>query len=407
MKCRHCETPLQHGFLDLGFAPPSNAYLSAADLTQPEKYYPLRLLVCDACWLVQTEDYAQADELFNADYAYFSSTSSGWLEHARRYAEQTIEALKLTPKSLVVEVASNDGYLLKNYVAAGIPCLGIEPTASTAAAAEKLGIPVLREFFGEALGRRLAAADQQADLIAGNNVYAHVPDINDFTRGLKALLKPAGCITLEFPHLLQLLAQTQFDTVYHEHFSYLSLYTVERIFAAAGLRVWQVDTVPTHGGSLRIYGCHAEDGRTEHASVAAVREQEIQCGLRELATYSAFQARADRVKDGLVAFLIEAKRDGKSVAAYGAAAKGNTLLNYAGVKPDLLPFVCDAAVAKQNKFMPGSHIPIFAPAELASRRPDYLVILPWNIATEVRQQNAALAQQGTRFVTAVPELKIL
>ena len=407
MKCRHCETPLQHGFLDLGFAPPSNAYLSAADLTQPEKYYPLRLLVCDACWLVQTEDYAQADELFNADYAYFSSTSSGWLEHARRYAEQTIEALKLTPKSLVVEVASNDGYLLKNYVAAGIPCLGIEPTASTAAAAEKLGIPVLREFFGEALGRRLAAADQQADLIAGNNVYAHVPDINDFTRGLKALLKPAGCITLEFPHLLQLLAQTQFDTVYHEHFSYLSLYTVERIFAAAGLRVWQVDTVPTHGGSLRIYGCHAEDGRTEHASVAAVREQEIQCGLRELATYSAFQARADRVKDGLVAFLIEAKRDGKSVAAYGAAAKGNTLLNYAGVKPDLLPFVCDAAVAKQNKFMPGSHIPILAPAELASRRPDYLVILPWNIATEVRQQNAALAQQGTRFVTAVPELKIL
>ena len=407
MKCRHCETPLQHGFLDLGFAPPSNAYLSAADLTQPEKYYPLRLLVCDACWLVQTEDYAQADELFNADYAYFSSTSSGWLEHARRYAEQTIEALELTPKSLVVEVASNDGYLLKNYVAAGIPCLGIEPTASTAAAAEKLGIPVLREFFGEALGRRLAAADQQADLIAGNNVYAHVPDINDFTRGLKALLKPAGCITLEFPHLLQLLAQTQFDTVYHEHFSYLSLYTVERIFAAAGLRVWQVDTVPTHGGSLRIYGCHAEDGRTEDASVAAVREQEIQCGLRELATYSAFQARADRVKDGLVAFLIEAKRDGKSVAAYGAAAKGNTLLNYAGVKPDLLPFVCDAAVAKQNKFMPGSHIPIFAPAELASRRPDYLVILPWNIATEVRQQNAALAQQGTRFVTAVPELKIL
>jgi SAM-dependent methyltransferase len=407
MKCRHCEAPLQHGFLDLGFAPPSNAYLNADDLYRPEKYYPLRLLVCDACWLVQTEDYAQADDLFSADYAYFSSTSSGWLEHARRYAEQTIEALELTPKSLVVEVASNDGYLLKNYVAAGIPCLGIEPTSSTAAASEKHGVPVLREFFGEALGRRLAAADQQADLIAGNNVYAHVPDINDFTRGLKALLKPAGCITLEFPHLLQLIGQTQFDTVYHEHFSYLSLYTVERIFAAAGLRVWQVDTLPTHGGSLRIYGCHAEDERTEYASVAAVREQENHGGLRELATYRAFQARADRVKDGLVAFLIEAKREGKSVAAYGAAAKGNTLLNYAGVKPDLLPFVCDAAVAKQNKFMPGSHIPIFAPAELASRRPDYLVILPWNIATEVQQQNAALAQQGTRFVTAVPELKIL
>ena len=407
MKCRHCEAPLQHGFLDLGFAPPSNAYLNADDLYRPEKYYPLRLLVCDACWLVQTEDYAQADDLFGADYAYFSSTSSGWLEHARRYAEQTIEALELTPKSLVVEVASNDGYLLKNYVAAGIPCLGIEPTASTAAVAEKLGIPVVREFFGEALGRRLVAADQQADLIAGNNVYAHVPDINDFTRGLKALLKPAGCITLEFPHLLQLMAQTQFDTVYHEHFSYLSLYTVERIFAAAGLRVWQVETLPTHGGSLRVYGCHAEDARAVDASVVAVRERESQGGLRELATYRAFQARADRVKDGLLAFLIEAKRDGKTVAAYGAAAKGNTLLNYAGVKPDLLPFVCDAAVAKQNKFMPGSHIPILAPAELASRRPDYLVILPWNIATEVRQQNAALAQQGMRFVTAVPELKIL
>lgn len=407
MKCRHCEKPLQHGFLDLGFAPPSNAYLNADDLYRPEKYYPLRLLVCDACWLVQTEDYAQADDLFSADYAYFSSTSSGWLEHARRYAEQTIEALELTPKSLVVEVASNDGYLLKNYVAAGIPCLGIEPTASTAAVAEKLGIPVLREFFGEALGCRLAAADQQADLIAGNNVYAHVPDINDFTRGLKALLKPAGCITLEFPHLLQLMAQTQFDTVYHEHFSYLSLYTVERIFAAAGLRVWQVETLPTHGGSLRVHGCHAEAARAVDASVVAVRERESQGGLRELATYRAFQARADRVKDGLLAFLIEAKRDGKTVAAYGAAAKGNTLLNYAGVKPDLLPFVCDAAVAKQNKFMPGSHIPILAPAELASRRPDYLVILPWNIATEVRQQNAALTQQGMRFVTAVPELKIL
>ena len=405
MKCRHCETPLQHGFLDLGFAPPSNAYLNAGDLNRPEKYYPLRLLVCNTCWLVQTEDYAQADELFSADYAYFSSTSSGWLEHARRYAEQTIKALELTPKSLVVEVASNDGYLLKNYVAAGIPCLGIEPTASTAAAAEKLGIPVLREFFGEALGRRLAAADQQADLIAGNNVYAHVPDINDFTRGLKALLKPSGCITLEFPHLLQLMEQTQFDTVYHEHFSYLSLHTVERIFAAAGLRVWQVDTLPTHGGSLRIYGCHAENERAVHASVAVVRQQESQGGLRELTTYRAFQARADRVKDGLLAFLIEAKREGKTVAAYGAAAKGNTLLNYAGVKPDLLPFVCDAAVAKQGKFLPGSHIPIIKPALLANSNPHYLLILPWNIADEVRQQNIALQQAGTQFVTAVPEMR--
>jgi SAM-dependent methyltransferase len=406
MKCRHCETSLQHGFLDLGFAPPSNAYLNAEDLAKPEKHYPLRLLVCDACWLVQTEDYAQADELFSADYAYFSSTSSGWLEHARRYAEHTIAALKLNANSLVVEVASNDGYLLKNYVAAGIPCLGIEPTASTAAAAEKLGIPVLREFFGEKLGQSLAASGKQADLIAGNNVYAHVPDINDFTRGLKALLKPTGCITLEFPHLIQLISQTQFDTVYHEHFSYLSLYTVERIFEKSGLRVWHVETLLTHGGSLRVYGCHTEDQRATDASVAQVREQESAGGLLELNTYRAFQARADQVKDGLLAFLIEAKRDGKRVAAYGAAAKGNTLLNYAGVKPDLLPFVCDAAVAKQNKFMPGSHIPIFPPVALAQCRPDYLVILPWNIAAEVKQQNAALAQLGTRFVTAVPQLEI-
>ncbi len=406
MKCRHCETSLQHGFLDLGFAPPSNAYLNAEDLAKPEKYYPLRLLVCDACWLVQTEDCAQADELFSADYAYFSSTSSGWLEHARRYAEHTIASLKLNENSLVVEIASNDGYLLKNYVAAGIPCLGIEPTASTAAAAEKLGIPVLREFFGEKLGQSLAASGKQADLIAGNNVYAHVPDINDFTRGLKALLKPTGCITLEFPHLLQLISQTQFDTVYHEHFSYLSLHTVERIFGNAGLRVWHVKTLPTHGGSLRIYGCHAQDRRVTEASVALVREQESAGGLRELNTYHTFQARADQVKDGLLAFLIEAKRKGKTVAAYGAAAKGNTLLNYAGVKPDLLPFVCDAAVAKQYKFMPGSHIPIVPPAALAQYSPDYLLVLPWNIIDEVKQQNAHLAELGTQFVTAVPRLTV-
>jgi len=406
MKCRQCKTPLQHGFLDLGFAPPSNAYLNAEDLAKPEKYYPLRLLVCDACWLVQTEDYAQADELFSADYAYFSSTSSGWLEHARRYAEHTIASLKLNVNSFVVEIASNDGYLLKNYVAAGIPCLGIEPTASTAAAAEKLCIPVLREFFGEKLGQSLAASGKQADLIAGNNVYAHVPDINDFTRGLKALLKPTGCITLEFPHLLQLISKTQFDTVYHEHFSYLSLHTVERIFENAGLRVWDVETLPTHGGSLRVYGCHSEDQRATDTSVAQMLEQESAGGLRELKTYRAFQARADQVKDGLLAFLIEAKRDGKTVAAYGAAAKGNTLLNYAGVKPDLLPFVCDAALAKQNKFMPGSHIPILSPVALAQCRPDYLVILPWNIVDEVKHQNAHLAELGTQFVTAVPRLTV-
>jgi hypothetical protein len=406
MKCRHCETSLQHCFLDLGFAPPSNAYLNVEDLAKPEKYYPLRLLVCDVCWLVQTEDYAQADELFNPDYAYFSSTSNGWLAHAAKYAQQITKQLQLTSHSLVIEVASNDGYLLKNFVAAGIPCLGIEPTVSTAIAAESLGIPVMREFFGEALGRRLAANGQQADLIAGNNVYAHVPDINDFTRGLKAALKPSGTITLEFPHVMRLIEHTQFDTVYHEHFSYLSLFTVERIFRSVGLRVWHVEELSTHGGSLRVYGCHDEDAKAPPFTVQTMVNEEVRRGLQTLSTYQGFQMRADRVKDDLLEFLLTQKRAGKHVAAYGAAAKGNTLLNYAGIKPDLLPFVCDAAAAKQGKFMPGSHIPILAPAALTENRPDYLLILPWNIASEVRSHNATLATLGTKFVTAVPQLEL-
>lgn len=362
--------------------------------------------VCTHCWLVQTEDYAQADELFSADYAYFSSTSTGWLAHAASYAQAMTERLQLNASSHVIEIASNDGYLLKNFVAAGIPCLGIEPTASTAAAAEKLGIPVLREFFGEALGQQLAANGQQADLIAGNNVYAHVPDINDFTRGLKAALKPSGTITLEFPHLMRLIEHTQFDTVYHEHFSYLSLYTVSSIFKAAGLRIWDVDQLSTHGGSLRIFGCHADDTRTSKTAVTTLLAEEAQRGLQTLATYQNFQAKADKVKDDLLNFLIDQKRAGKKVTAYGAAAKGNTLLNYAGVKPDLLPFVCDAAQAKQGKCMPGSHIPILHPSALAANAPDYVLILPWNIAAEVKQQNAELTALGTKFVTAVPKLNI-
>ena len=269
-----------------------------------------------------------------------------------------------------------------------------------------MGIPVIREFFGEHLGKQLAVSGRQADLIAGNNVFAHVPDINDFTRGLKCALKPGGTITLEFPHLMRLLQQTQFDTVYHEHFSYLSLYTVERIFRACGLRVWKVEELPTHGGSLRVYGCHAEDERRMTNGVGAMLEEEVRCGLQTLDTYQNFQAKADRVKDDLLAFLIEQKRAGKKVAAYGAAAKGNTLLNYAGVKLDLLPFVCDAAAAKQGKFMPGSHIPILAPCMLDQQPPDFLLILPWNIAAEVKQQNAKLVQAGTKFVTAVPKLEI-
>jgi SAM-dependent methyltransferase len=407
MNCRHCTAPLANTFLDLGFAPPSNAYLTAADLVRPEKYFPLKIKVCDRCWLVQTEDYAEAGELFSADYAYYSSTSAGWLAHAASYVAKIIGQLQLTRDSLVIEVASNDGYLLKNFVAAGIPCLGIEPTAGTAAAAEKLGIPVLREFFGERLARQLAADGHQADLIAGNNVYAHVPDINDFTRGLKSALKPDGTITLEFPHLMRLLEHIQFDTVYHEHFSYLSLYSADRIFKTAGLRIFDVEELPTHGGSLRIYGCHADDPRATSRAIGLLLAEEAQRGLRSLAIYEDFQAKADRVKDELLVFLLEQRRAGKTIAAYGAAAKGNTLLNYAGVKHDLLPFVCDEAVAKQGKFLPGSHIPILPPAALTDRRLDYLLVLPWNIAPEVKDRNARLAEQGTKFVTAVPRMAVI
>jgi len=407
LNCRHCQTRLTHQFLDLGFAPPSNAYLSAGDLVQPEKYYPLKVMVCDQCWLVQTEDYARADVLFGADYAYFSSTSTGWLAHAVDYTKQITNRLGLKRESFVIEVACNDGYLLKNFIAAGIPCLGIEPTASTADAANALGIPVLREFFGEILGKKLAHEGKAADLIIGNNVYAHVPEINDFTQGLKAALKPGGTITLEFPHLLQLIKNIQFDTVYHEHFSYLSLYSVSHIFKAAHLRIWDVDQLPTHGGSLRIYGCHELDERETTPAVQKILAEESQIGLQNLATYKGFQARADRVKDDLLSFLIEQKRLGKKVGAYGAAAKGNTLLNYAGIKPDLLPFVCDAAIAKQGKYMPGSHIPILEPQVLSENKLDYVLILPWNIAAEVKQQNAQLETQGTKFVTAVPQIAII
>lgn len=406
MKCRHCATPLKHIFLDLGFAPPSNAYLTANDLMLPEKYYPLNIKVCSHCWLVQTEDYAQADELFNSDYAYFSSTSTEWLAHAANYVQTMIVQFGLTQASHVIEVASNDGYLLKNFVAAGIPCLGIEPTASTAAAAERLGIPVLREFFGEALGKRMAAEGKQADLIAGNNVYAHVPDINDFTRGLKATLKPGGTITLEFPHLMRLIEHVQFDTVYHEHFSYLSLYTVHRIFEASGLRLCDVEQLSTHGGSLRVFGCHEDDARVTTLKVNALLAEEAQRGLQRMATYNSFQVRANQVKDDLLAFLIEQTRQGKKVAAYGAAAKGNTLLNYAGVKPDLLSFLCDAAPSKQGKFMPGSHIPILTPQAMQERRPDFVVILPWNLADEVIKANAFVREWGGKFVTVIPALRI-
>jgi len=407
MKCRHCHSVLDKAFLDLGFAPPSNAYLTEADLTKPEVYFPLKLRVCRECWLVQTEDYARADELFRDDYAYFSSVSKGWLEHAAKYAAMVTNRFSLSRESMVIEIASNDGYLLKNFVKAGIPCLGIEPTASTADAAELLGVPVVREFFGAALGRQLRTEGRQADLIAGNNVYAHVPDINDFTQGMKEVLKPEGVITLEFPHLLNLLEKNQFDTVYHEHFSYLSLYTVCKIFEGCGLRVFDVEQIPTHGGSIRVYGCHHASQRVRHAPVEQVLLAESESGLQEYSVFENFQSRADQVKDALLSFLIEQKRTGKKVVAYGAAAKGNTLLNYGGVKPDLLSVIADAATSKQGKFMPGSHIPIVSPEVLTDLKPDYVVVLPWNIAAEVMESQHALRRTGAQFVTAVPQLKIV
>ena len=407
MNCRHCKASVTETFLDLGLAPPSNAYLSAVELSKPEKHYPLKVMVCTVCWLVQTEDYAEADELFSSNYAYFSSTSSSWLAHAARYTEKLTKMLDLDENKLVVEVGSNDGYLLNNFLTTGVSCLGIEPTASTAAVAKQLGISVLQEFFGEALGKRLASDGGQADLIIGNNVYAHVPDINDFTMGLKALLKPTGTITLEFPHIKELIAHNQFDTVYHEHFSYLSLCTVEQIFRGAGLRIWDVETLPTHGGSLRIYGCHFEDNRVTTNAVARLRNEEVRFGLQNLATYQKFQIQANKVKKDLLSFLIEQKKSGKRVAAYGAAAKGNTLLNYAGVKSDLIPLVCDAAIAKQGKYTPGSHIPILPPSTLSSEFWDFILVLPWNIVKEIMAENSELTASGTKFVVAVPEMRTL
>ena len=406
MKCRHCKKLIKNTFIDLGFAPPSNAYLTEGALNYAEKHYPLKVEVCTNCWLVQTRDYTQANELFTADYAYFSSTSVSWLAHAAHYTETMIERLELNETSYVIEVASNDGYLLKNFLAAGIPCLGIEPTASTAAVAEQLQIPVLREFFGEEVGKKLALNGQQSDLIIGNNVYAHVPDINDFTLGLKAALKPGGTLTLEFPHLMQLISDAQFDTIYHEHFSYLSLHTVKSIFEAAGLRILDVEKILTHGGSLRVFGCHADDVRQTAPVVEALYAEELRNGLQCLNTYKNFQRKANLLKDDLLNFLIEKKRAGKKVVAYGAAAKGNTLLNYAGVKPDLLPFVCDASLAKQGKYMPGSHIPILPPSALIEFNPDFVVILPWNIAEEITNQLESLVSKNTKFVTAVPRLQI-
>jgi SAM-dependent methyltransferase len=408
MNCRHCSAKLGLELIDLGSSPPSNAYLTSDMLSAPEKTYPLRIMVCERCWLVQTLDFAQADELFSSEYAYFSSFSTTWLQHAERYVAEMVERFRLTAGSHVVEVASNDGYLLQYVKARGIPCTGIEPTASTARAAREKGIDTIETFFGAAAGAHLAAEGKQADLMAANNVLAHVPDINDFLKGFANLLKPDGVATFEFPHLLRLLAENQFDTIYHEHFSYLSLTAVEKLFGSNGLAVFDVEEIPTHGGSLRVFAQRATTGRRPVSDRgAALLAREDEAGLSTAKGYQGFQLLAEKVKDDFVAFLIDAKRRGKRVAAYGAAAKGNTLLNFAGIRRDLIAYVVDRNPAKQGKFMPGSRIPIVSENVLYRDPPDFVVILPWNLKSEVMHQLNNAGLSAVRFVTAVPELEIV
>ena len=407
MKCRHCGADLSLPFLDLGSAPPSNAYLTPTALNSPETWYPLRVLVCTQCWLVQTEDHAGRDALFGDDYAYFSSFSSSWLAHAQQYVQRMVRRLELHAGSSVVEIAANDGYLLQYVQSAGIPCYGIEPTASTATAARAKNIDIVERFFGVALAHELCAQGRQADLMVANNVLAHVPDINDFVAGFAQLLKPAGVATFEFPHLLTMVQGCQFDTAYHEHYSYLSLTAVRRIFAANGLGVFDVENLTTHGGSLRVFAQRTDSGtRSVGAAVAGVLAREQAAGMGAIGFYQGFQPQAVRIKHALLAFLLQARQDGLKVAAYGAAAKGNTLLNFAGVRPDLLDYVVDKNPAKQGKFMPGSRIPIVDENHLATRRPDRVLILPWNLRTEVVAQLDYIRAWGGRFVTAVPELEV-
>jgi len=408
MKCRHCRTELGNCFVDLGSAPPSNAYLTQEQMTEPEVWYPLKVMVCEQCWLVQTEDFAGRSELFDANYAYFSSFSSTWLAHAKRYVEMMIERFSLDARSHVVEVAANDGYLLQFVKSHNIPCTGIEPTRSTATAAREKGIDIVEDFFGVRLAEELFVQQKQADLIAANNVLAHVPDINDFVSGFVALLKDHGVATFEFPHLLNLVEQNQFDTIYHEHFSYLSLTAVKSIFETNGLSIFDVEELPTHGGSLRVFAQRSDTGKHVPASrVAQLLATEDRAGMSTIDYYTDFQHRAERVKDDLLTFLLEAKRQGKHVAAYGAAAKGNTLLNYAGVRPDLISFVVDKNPAKQNMCMPGSRIPITAEERLPRDKPDYVVILPWNLKEEVIAQLDYIRQWNAQFVSAVPILELI
>jgi len=395
--CRHCGAPLSYEVIDLGHQPPSNAYLSKDNLALPEITFPLKVFVCTSCWLVQLPAHASADKLFTADYPYLSSTSRSWCLHAEKFVEKAVKRLDLGPESRVVELASNDGYLLQYVQKHGIPCLGIEPTHATAAVAREKGIQTIERFFGVSLAKEL----EKADLIVANNVLAHVPDINDFLAGISILMKPKGRASIEFPHLLRLLSGNQFDTIYHEHYSYLSLTVVQRIAAIQGLVIEDVEELTTHGGSLRLWLAH--DGNAESSSsVKALLATENQAGLETIEVFQGFQQRAESCKNELLAFLLKAKADGKLVLGYGAAAKGNTLLNYAGIRSDLLPFVADRALSKQGKLLPGSHIPIIAPGELLAKKPDTVLVLPWNLIDEIKNEIPSIS-----LATAIPSLALL
>jgi 2-polyprenyl-3-methyl-5-hydroxy-6-metoxy-1,4-benzoquinol methylase len=407
MNCRFCTNPLTHEFVDLVNSPPSNSYLRAEQLNEPEVFYPLRVFVCEKCFLVQIDEFKKSSEIFDENYAYFSSFSKSWLEHSRKYVEMMCGRFGFDEDSQIIEIASNDGYLLQYFREKNVPVLGIEPTLSTAQAARAKGIESWTEFFGTELAEKIVAKNLQADLLLGNNVLAHVPNINDFVAGLKIALKPNGVVTMEFPHVLQLVENNQFDTIYHEHFSYLSFHTVKQIFAAQNLEIFDVEEIPTHGGSLRIFAKHSEN-QTHKISdnVEKLQTKEKQFCLLELNFYLDFQSKVDRIKYDLLTFLLEQKRNGKKVAAYGAAAKGNTLLNYCGVKKDLISFVVDASPYKQGLFLPASHIPIVDENFIKNEKPDFVIILPWNIRDEIVEQLSYISDWNGRFVIAVPTLEI-
>jgi len=408
MKCRFCQHELTHEFIDLVNSPPSNSFLTKEQLNDSETFYPLKLFVCEKCWLVQIDEYKKADEIFSQEYAYFSSYSTTWLQHAKKYVDMITQRLGLDQTSFVVEIASNDGYLLQYFQEKQIPCMGIEPTKCTAQVCREKGISVIEDFFGETLAGGLSKNNKKADLLLGNNVLAHVPDINDFVRGLKLALKSEGVVTMEFPHLMRLIEQNQFDTIYHEHFSYFSFYTVKAVFASHGLELFDVDELSTHGGSLRIYAKHQED-KTHSISnkILALEKEEIRSGMLDLIYYQSFQNQVDRVKNDLLNFLIEQKRHGKIVTAYGAAAKGNTLLNYCGIKKDLISFVADASPYKQGKYLPGSHIPVFSKEKIREAKPDFILILPWNIKDEIIEQLRYIREWGGKFAVPIPKLEII